>query len=944
MSPAARLSPDPPPRPRRQRDRGDVGEEARMIVSVSRRSHYLMKHTLAVACISLKSVWQAVCRPFLNQLRRLFAFGYLRCTSVPLRSGSLRSALITLLLAPLQAAETLPIQITDRSVIFTRNDLKLASNDQAALPIIVPNDASGAEKFAAEELRTFLSRVTGADFVLTAEDGSAAVPGIYVGWTSFARNRGIDFRQLGEEEWIIRTADDSLILTGGRPRGTLYAVYEFLEKQVGCHWLDERVEVIPDRRDLLVPPLDVRDVPVFWLRYVSDPRGSARDHWLFLLRNKNYRYDQPQNFHKTDKTFPPDAFYQLTGTPRNVHTFSNFVNAKDWFQSHPEYFALVDGERLPAYDGMGPGQLCLTHPDVLRITVEQLRKFVEQDRATAKEDGTRPPKIYNIMQNDKYDAHCHCESCRVVVEREGSESGPVVQFLNQIGESIAQDYPDIILATLAYNQTQSAPKTLRPRDNVLIAWCDVYPRSDHLRPLTHPFNVNQARDLKKWGEVSPRLGIGDDYWDTWSYYTHFPLPWTLAHCLPADIRFFADNGCETYASEAYSYLEAGKQFRDFEYWLAFHLLVDPQQPSEPLRKTFFDGYYGGASPAMLRYYDYLTNRMVNESQYMGYRYIPHSLKFLDLDFFQAAEKFFGEAEQAVTPGSLQYQNVLKERFIVDSSLLHLWPWLKRNLGSEKVMPFDYGKLLDRCQVGWKNYDDHWFNRWYRAGQGNNNDGKNLQRQLDLFRNRTKLPAVLAAIPSDQVIAFDWLTFSQVKPSQEFVADEDAFGGVAAQRSVPSAVVMAEEGSKALSSSTTHDPNTNGIQLGVDGGPTVTLKRDALPKDGKFHIYRIGPVHLKPTILPKPGVEAILPQMGTTIWALEGKRLGVFVDRVFQGNTEDPAANLWDAWISLKFSGPSFVPAATGEDRISMDRAFLVRPGCTPSIPSDRRLKQKGLKN
>jgi hypothetical protein len=43
-----------PPRPRRQQDRGDVGEEAGMIVSVSRRSHYLMKHTHSVACILLK--------------------------------------------------------------------------------------------------------------------------------------------------------------------------------------------------------------------------------------------------------------------------------------------------------------------------------------------------------------------------------------------------------------------------------------------------------------------------------------------------------------------------------------------------------------------------------------------------------------------------------------------------------------------------------------------------------------------------------------------------------------------------------------------------------------------------------------------------------------------------------------------------------------------------
>ena len=37
---------------------------------------------------------------------------------------------------------------------------------------------------------------------------------------------------------MIRTVGDNLILTGGRPRGTLYAVYEFLERPVGCHWLD----------------------------------------------------------------------------------------------------------------------------------------------------------------------------------------------------------------------------------------------------------------------------------------------------------------------------------------------------------------------------------------------------------------------------------------------------------------------------------------------------------------------------------------------------------------------------------------------------------------------------------------------------------------------------------------------------------------------------------
>jgi hypothetical protein len=52
-----------------------------------------MKYALTVVCMFLKSAWQAVCRPFLGQFRRLST----------LRSGSLRSALTALLLAPLAA-------------------------------------------------------------------------------------------------------------------------------------------------------------------------------------------------------------------------------------------------------------------------------------------------------------------------------------------------------------------------------------------------------------------------------------------------------------------------------------------------------------------------------------------------------------------------------------------------------------------------------------------------------------------------------------------------------------------------------------------------------------------------------------------------------------------------------------------------------------------------
>jgi|694.fasta_scaffold131064_2 arylsulfatase A-like enzyme len=73
-----------------------------------------MKLTLTVACTPLKSAWQGVCRPSLSQIRRL----------TPLRSGSLRSALTALLLAPLTTlhADASPKPAKKPNVIFILAD------------------------------------------------------------------------------------------------------------------------------------------------------------------------------------------------------------------------------------------------------------------------------------------------------------------------------------------------------------------------------------------------------------------------------------------------------------------------------------------------------------------------------------------------------------------------------------------------------------------------------------------------------------------------------------------------------------------------------------------------------------------------------------------------------------------------------------------------------
>jgi hypothetical protein len=406
--------------------------------------------------------------------------------------------------------------------------ITIARGGKTDYTIVQSNRATEPEKFAVEELATFLKRVTGAAFPVVSEDllTGADAKRIYVGWTDHAAHNGIDTTKLGEEEWVIRTIGDGLVLTGGRPRGTMYGVYEFLEDRVGCHWLDRRTEVIPSKPTLEIGPLDVRDKPWFWQRQLACGTGVPDDKWRFMIRNKNFRYDfrrRPSSPEGQPDFFPKGAFSRVSSPRTSIHSFSLFVSGEDWFDTHPEYFSLVRGKRVPALTSAGPGQLCLTNPDVLRLTVTKLREFIEADRAEAAAAGVPAPKSYWITQNDVYDAHCQCGNCQAIATREGGESGPLVAFLNAVGENIAEDYPDVLVGTLAYNLTSTPPKHLRSRDNVLIGWCDVYSKVDGIRPLEDPLNARNYAEITGWAKIAPRLAIGDDYWLDYGY-CKSPLP------------------------------------------------------------------------------------------------------------------------------------------------------------------------------------------------------------------------------------------------------------------------------------------------------------------------------------------------------------------------------------------------------------------------------------
>jgi hypothetical protein len=101
-------------------------------------------------------------------------------------------------------------------------------------------------------------------------------------------------------------------------------------------------------------------------------------------------------------------------TPQNLinHSYYKWITPEKYGQSHPEYFALVNGVRQVTAEAGGT-QPCPTDPGVIDIITQGVLAELSQD-----------PKLRNISvsQNDN-DVYCRCPRCEAINTREGSPTG-----------------------------------------------------------------------------------------------------------------------------------------------------------------------------------------------------------------------------------------------------------------------------------------------------------------------------------------------------------------------------------------------------------------------------------------------------------------------------------------------------------------------------------------
>ena len=448
--------------------------------------------------------------------------------------------------------------------------------------IVVAAEPTLQEKTAARDLQMHLEQITGQEIPMASDAECAGKRCFSVGKNAFTESLdvAVGYAGLGVEGIRIATKGAHVVLTGNK-RGVLYATYVFLEDYLGCRWFTPDCMTWPTEGAIDVAELDITYVPPFEYRDTDYPNCRPA---AFGVRNRlNGKY-----------SLASEEWGGKIDYRGFVHTFNSLVPPSEYFAEHPEYFSEIGGQRV----GEG-GQLCLTHPDVLRIATETVKRWIKESPDAS---------IISVSQNDCHN-YCTCAACEVLAEKEESQSGPLLHFVNAIADAVAADHPEVLIDTLAYQYTRKPSKHVKPRPNVAVRLCSI--ECEFNRPLaTSPFNASFVADIEGWHRVCDRLHI----WDYVINYAHCVQPFPNLYVLQPNIRFFLDHGVTGIYEEA-NYFSRGGELAELRTYLLAKLLWNPDCNVDTAIDEFCRAYYGDGWRLIREYINDLHQRAVSDPDF-----------------------------------------------------------------------------------------------------------------------------------------------------------------------------------------------------------------------------------------------------------------------------------------------------------------------------------------
>jgi hypothetical protein len=542
--------------------------------------------------------------------------------------------------------------------------IQLVRNGRTPYTIYADPSAPQSVKDAAEELKIYFQKVTGASPAIAITYQAPPEPFISLGTTSASRAEQIDISQIPDDGFRIVTRGKNLFILGpdtptgnvnnlgGVCNGTSNGTFTFLEKHLGVEWLmpGDLGEEYSRVRSISIPPMDSTGYSPFNFRVVKfRSPGASEDAWDRHM--KIWKVADVSANHSWIETIPPSCFDQ-----------------------HPDWFAQVNGKIIPPSGNYY--KLETTNPGLVQafadVITETFRKNPNQRwYSLAPSDGwgfSESTASLALTEKDPYGGY--------------SVSPLVFKFYNDVARIVGREFPDHKLGGSMYGPYLYPPAAGLPtlESNLALVMTGLTHHWSLYRP-----NVPEKNDklMRFWGESSKKDGY-DLYWNDYPISLMMPNA-IICPPTPDKLNFifqrmknYGFKGADIYASgPVWPVFGAGN-------YLLAKLLWNPDQNAEVLFNKYCASAFGiKAAPHIINLYavlDTAFKHFYRKDLRAGSSLTEGHLKEIYAAHYPELEDHFLKA-RAVEKNPKQH-----ERLAMFGQVLSLLQW---HLRDNRLLPPDY---------------------------------------------------------------------------------------------------------------------------------------------------------------------------------------------------------------------------------------------------------------
>ncbi len=470
--------------------------------------------------------------------------------------------------------------------------------------IVVGEGTSYVAKFAAEELSRFLGKTLGQGTAI--QTTSNATVRIHVGLAPDGKPL-----ETGDSRIIVRDGGTIYIYGIDTPvkekkgvmdmvlnvahKGTLEAVYTFLEDYVGVRWLEPGAagEYTPKLERIELPTIDRTLTPSFKERRTYYLRRIATS-WYSGRAKDEPEYGSEEDFLLWGLRL---RYTPFKARVMGCHTPSYIYLDKHIYPKHPEMFALQpDGSR----SNKDMCWTCQETKDFWWSIVDAYFRGDKTPQAVGIDEKQWNPNLFILKDEFIIDPHdygkeffCKCPTCTAIIQKYGDENGPgevVFQTIAEIARKVEKKYPGKYITTLVYPPKKMYPESVELPKNVRVRMTvDSLAISDDEAVIEKELGL-----MRKWcTEQESKIGL-------WMYLVanHGLRYYGIPQFASGNFIGFLRRAWPYSDCVFYEHTEPFHTICNLDMYLISHALWNKEMDVEAVKDEFIRLYFGAAADDM----------------------------------------------------------------------------------------------------------------------------------------------------------------------------------------------------------------------------------------------------------------------------------------------------------------------------------------------------------